>query len=250
MENKINKIQVVCRFVNEKDLIDNIMKVNKFTSLKQFVNIFQDDLILLYSFEREKDSEIDNHIISDFEIRVIDKFGSNIFFILEEKEILMRLNNILDRLKISKTLIGLRDELFFYNILCANLLNSQNKKKISYGYYDVGDDYLFIVLTNNSVLIESDVFVKSLIREELPNFLLKKDICQKPKRNPLTKSIKFEVFKRDGYKCVACKTDEKLEIEHKIPISRGGTDDLENLETLCKSCNIAKSNRILKNYRD
>jgi 5-methylcytosine-specific restriction protein A len=66
------------------------------------------------------------------------------------------------------------------------------------------------------------------------------------KRNPLTKSIRHEVFKRDNYRCVECgatNKDTQLEIDHIIPVSQGGTDELDNLQTLCFTCNRAKTNR-------
>ncbi len=48
------------------------------------------------------------------------------------------------------------------------------------------------------------------------------------------------VFKKDGYKCVYCGSTENLEVDHIVPICRGGTNDMENLQTLCRSCNRAK----------
>lgn len=72
------------------------------------------------------------------------------------------------------------------------------------------------------------------------------------KRSILTKSIKFEVFKKYDYKCVECgatKEDCRLEIDHIIPVSRGGSDELSNLQVLCKDCNSAKSNRIINNIK-
>jgi 5-methylcytosine-specific restriction endonuclease McrA len=50
-----------------------------------------------------------------------------------------------------------------------------------------------------------------------------------------------KVRKRDGYRCVKCgkqfiKGDGKLEVHHKVPIRKGGTDDMDNLESLCRPC--------------
>lgn len=42
-------------------------------------------------------------------------------------------------------------------------------------------------------------------------------------------------------KCFYCKSKENLTIDHKTPLSRGGTDDLNNLQCLCESCNKIKS---------
>ena len=49
------------------------------------------------------------------------------------------------------------------------------------------------------------------------------------------------IFARDGYRCVACGTDEDLTLDHRIPKSRGGSDADGNLQTMCRSCNQAKA---------
>jgi len=59
----------------------------------------------------------------------------------------------------------------------------------------------------------------------------------------ITKKIRFEVFKRDGFQCVYCgKTPPEviLEVDHIEPVSKGGTDDLNNLVTACFDCNRGK----------
>lgn len=51
------------------------------------------------------------------------------------------------------------------------------------------------------------------------------------------------VFKRDAYNCNHCGATENLTIDHIIPIIKGGTNDLSNLQTLCSSCNSKKGGR-------
>jgi len=66
-------------------------------------------------------------------------------------------------------------------------------------------------------------------------------------RKGLPQGIRHEVFKRDNFKCTECgATNEntQLHVDHFIPISKGGTDELANLRTLCKTCNLEKSNLI------
>jgi hypothetical protein len=68
----------------------------------------------------------------------------------------------------------------------------------------------------------------------------------------VSKSIRINVFERDNYTCQICgrnvKEDNvKLEIDHIIPVSKGGSDDISNLQTLCFDCNRGKSNKILHN---
>lgn len=49
-----------------------------------------------------------------------------------------------------------------------------------------------------------------------------------------------EIFDRDGRKCLKCGTEESLSLDHIVPLSAGGTNDDDNLQTLCKRCNSAK----------
>ena len=59
----------------------------------------------------------------------------------------------------------------------------------------------------------------------------------------ISKKIRFEIFKRDGFKCVYCgKTPPGiiLEIDHIEPKSEGGKDDINNFVTSCFDCNRGK----------
>ena len=62
---------------------------------------------------------------------------------------------------------------------------------------------------------------------------------------PISKKIRFEVFKRDGFSCAYCgKTPPTviLEVDHIEPRSEGGQDDINNLITACFDCNRGKKN--------
>lgn len=65
----------------------------------------------------------------------------------------------------------------------------------------------------------------------------------KRKRHAIRKAIRQEVWSRDGGRCVECGSDQDLHIDHIIPLSRGGSDTLENLQILCARCNLSKGNR-------
>jgi len=49
--------------------------------------------------------------------------------------------------------------------------------------------------------------------------------------------VRFCVYERDGGACLVCGTTERLTLDHIIPFSKGGSDTLDNLRTLCMSCN-------------
>ena len=62
-------------------------------------------------------------------------------------------------------------------------------------------------------------------------------------RQPIPRKLRHEVFKRDGYRCRECgasKDETSLEIDHIVPVARGGTNDINNLQTLCRECNRMK----------
>lgn len=67
------------------------------------------------------------------------------------------------------------------------------------------------------------------------------------KRRPTGNDLRHKVFKRDKYMCVECgasKTHSRLTIDHIIPVALGGTNEFDNLQTLCEECNNAKSSQI------
>lgn len=51
------------------------------------------------------------------------------------------------------------------------------------------------------------------------------------------------VYDRDGRRCVSCGSQDDLTIDHVVPRSNGGSDHIENLQTLCRSCNCRKGAR-------
>lgn len=53
---------------------------------------------------------------------------------------------------------------------------------------------------------------------------------------------------RDGAECKACGRGDNLAVDHVHPISRGGSDDLDNLQLLCQSCNSSKGRRTMAEW--
>ena len=63
------------------------------------------------------------------------------------------------------------------------------------------------------------------------------------RRDPVPKEVQREVWRRDGGKCIACGSQERLEFDHIIPISKGGANTARNIQILCEECNRKKSNK-------
>lgn len=62
--------------------------------------------------------------------------------------------------------------------------------------------------------------------------------------------VRDRIFERDGYTCQYCGAlGGHLHCDHAIPISRGGTNDLSNLVTACKRCNLSKHTRTPEEWR-
>lgn len=64
------------------------------------------------------------------------------------------------------------------------------------------------------------------------------------KRQPIPKSVKMYTWQRDGGRCVECGSKEKLEYDHIIPLSKGGSNTERNLQLLCEQCNRSKGSTI------
>ena len=73
----------------------------------------------------------------------------------------------------------------------------------------------------------------------------------KEQRSLMTKKLRDYIKNRDNYTCCSCgnstiaEPNLLLEIDHIVPVSKGGCTVEENLQTLCWKCNRSKSNKII-----
>jgi len=55
-----------------------------------------------------------------------------------------------------------------------------------------------------------------------------------------------EILARDGGRCVKCASTERVQVDHIVPVSRGGSEfDNANLQTLCRPCHKEKTRQEL-----
>lgn len=63
------------------------------------------------------------------------------------------------------------------------------------------------------------------------------------RKTPIPAGLRWEVWQRDDFTCRQCGSRADLAVDHIIPESKGGPLELENLQTLCRSCNSRKGAR-------
>lgn len=72
-------------------------------------------------------------------------------------------------------------------------------------------------------------------------------------REPISGSIRYEVLKRASRRCENCgvSIDERpIDVDHIIPRSIGGANDISNYQALCYMCNTNKGNRDKTNFAE
>lgn len=70
------------------------------------------------------------------------------------------------------------------------------------------------------------------------------DALCRVERGKVSNRMRFAIFRRDGERCKRCGSRHNLEIDHIVPISKGGKSTYDNLQTLCHSCNMEKGTDI------
>lgn len=72
------------------------------------------------------------------------------------------------------------------------------------------------------------------------------------RRSKMSQTKRFRIFRRDGFRCQLCGRQAdadngiELHVDHKMPLSKGGSDNDANLWTLCNECNGGKSDSIIE----
>ena len=70
-------------------------------------------------------------------------------------------------------------------------------------------------------------------------------------RKIVPESVRLLILERDEFACVYCaatEDDERLGIDHVIPVSQGGDNSLNNLVACCRGCNSAKGGRTIEQW--
>ena len=60
--------------------------------------------------------------------------------------------------------------------------------------------------------------------------------------------IRDEVFDLYGEKCLKCGSTKNIQLDHIVPVKKGGSNEIDNLQPLCNVCNASKGTKI-EDYR-
>jgi len=70
------------------------------------------------------------------------------------------------------------------------------------------------------------------------------------RRAPISKAMRKRIIEAHGSRCFYCGRESKpLEIEHMLPVSRGGTTTENNLVPACKACNLKKHSQTYEEWQ-
>ena len=57
--------------------------------------------------------------------------------------------------------------------------------------------------------------------------------------------LRWAVWERDNFTCRQCGLRRELQVDHVVPVSKGGGTELSNLQTLCGTCNARKGAKMM-----
>jgi len=205
------------------------------------------------------ETDVKDLIENGSEMKGLMAFNENILKILEVHDSLMNFYNII-----------------FNNQEVLKKFNSQRLKQLGYEPFALykqlkemqlsgaSDDILENMTINNLKKAGFDKnhwYIKARILSEIEYLIDTLRILIEPDFIPLVESVnnseeqnasdryvpsnvKISVWRRDNGKCVGCGSQEKLEYDHIIPVSKGGSNTERNIQLLCEKCNRQKSARI------
>ena len=139
--------------------------------------------------------------------------------------------------------------------LVYSQLIREKQKAIIKNTSKINSDLIFKIdkyKNENETIIE---FIENAILKSLPKEALsREELKEINRRKKISDTTRYAVLERAGFKCQCCgskplkNNDVILHIDHIIPHSLGGSDNVDNLQVLCDKCNLSKQNRFIINH--
>jgi hypothetical protein len=63
------------------------------------------------------------------------------------------------------------------------------------------------------------------------------------KRRTMNKAVAKSILQKYNFQCAKCGTAERLQVDHIVPVAKGGRDEMANLQILCQPCNVRKGTK-------
>ena len=139
--------------------------------------------------------------------------------------------------------------------LVYSQLIREKQKAIIKNTSKINSDLIFKIdkyKNENETIIE---FIENAILKSLPKEVLsREELKEINRRRKISDTTRYAVLERAGFKCQCCgskplkNNDVILHIDHIIPHSLGGSDNVDNLQVLCDKCNLSKQNKFIINH--
>ncbi len=111
-----------------------------------------------------------------------------------------------------------------------------------------------IELNTGKLTFEQKANIKMHCEQKIQEFLIQRglNVFRLSDQNPVPDSLRYRVLMESGGRCALCGATKKetiLDVDHIKPRSKGGTNDIENLQILCAKCNRSKGNKDDTDFR-
>ena len=139
---------------------------------------------------------------------------------------------------------------FYYKNSTPIVLKLKNKNSVLIKGTIVSKNFIGqrSIIIENPIKGKIKIFLDEIeVSSIIPLEYYKKPVQREDSRSPINPKLRYKILKRDRFTCMRCGArapDVVLEVDHKIPVSRGGTDDEKNLITTCLKCNRGKGSNV------
>ncbi|WPC13066.1 HNH endonuclease [Riemerella anatipestifer] len=247
LKNRIKEQQEL--FLKKEAYLENkLNEYNKEVSLDKQSKLVltEEDIIFFNQYELKKakgelsyyNGKLEAIILGDKGAKIISLIKNSARFSVDNDiELDIKRELWLDTLEYNEICTRIKEEGIYYTPSLA-------EKFISY-LEDFLYKYKFLYKKDHFNKIKNDVelVLEARIAEEKLREL-KKVEERISRREHISQKVKDMVWNRDGGKCVECGSSEKLEFDHIVPFSKGGSNTYRNIQLLCEPCNRKKSNKI------